>query len=288
MIILMFFGVLLANQLIGILYKTFSDSPIRDNKTAPIFMSVWTGLLGLVSIIASVVANCTFTFSTITWLTAVPSGVFFAVAGLMYISALSRGSFIWSVFLMNLSNFIPIVFSLAFLGEPINLPQIIGVLMILSILFVMSIGLQYKNNLFSARWMMFAMTAMLSNGSVLSLQKTHAHFARGYELEFLTVLFLSASVTALTYHMFVIKKVIMPMRSLLPISFGMVATIGAINFLSMLLMRHVTAAVQFPIIVGGGTIITAVIGVVLYKENPSSRLYISAFLLVAGVILLGL
>ena len=294
-IILMLIGVLISNQFIGIFYKSFSVLSADNKKAAPVFMAIWTGILGLALLLTTVIINRGFIPSAVTWAAALSGGLSFVLAGVLYIRILSFGPFIWSVLMMNLSNFIPVVFSLIFLKEIISLPQIAGVIIILSILFVMSVKSKTRDRLFTAKWIMLALVTMFANGSILSSQKAQSYYMDGAQtLEYLALLFLSTSLFAVSYYLIMRagnKKALrerLNIRPFLLLALGMAAMIGITNILGMNLMKYITAAVQFPVVIGGSTILSAFISIKLYKEKPGRRLYLSAFMLVIGVILLGI
>jgi len=290
-VVLMFAAILVSNQFIGIFYKSFSTLSAGNKKAAPVFMAIWTGILGIVLFLTAVMINREFIPSAATWLAALFGGLSFVLAGVLYIRILSFGPFIWSVLMMNLSNFIPIVFSLVFLNESINLPQIIGVIVILSILFVMSVKSKTGDRPFTTKWMLLAVVVMITNGGIFSTQKIQSYYMKGTQtLEYLALLFLFTSLFAAGYYVAAFSKKTsrerLNVRPFLFLAVVMAAAIGLTNMLGMILMRYVTAAVQFPVIIGGGTILSAFIGVKLYKENPGWRLYLSAFMLIAGIALL--
>ena len=296
-IILMLIGLLISNQFIGIFYKSFSTLSAGNKKAAPVFMAVWTGMLGIVLFITDLITNRVFIPSAVTWSAAIAGGLSFVLAGLLYIKILSIGPFIWSVLMMNLSNFVPVVFSLIFLKETISPPQIAGVTIILSILFIMSVRHKTGDRPFTAKWMAMALITMFANGGILSTQKAQSYYMGGTQtLEYLALLFLFTSLFAISYHLLTLmftsnKKAPREQLKICPfllLAFRMAAAIGVTNMLGMTLMRYITAAVQFPVIIGVGTILSAFIGVKLYKEKHGRRLYISVVMLVIGAILLGL
>ena len=288
----MFIGVLLVNQIIGIVYKSFSTMSADNDRAVPVFMSLWTGLMGIVMVAAALVLNRSFTPSAVTVVAALAGGLCFAIAGILFIRVLSIGPFIWSALMMNLSNFIPVLFSLIFLGETISFLQTAGVLVILSILFVMSAKSKSGDRPFTARWMVLAVIMMFANGGILSAQKAQTYYMAGAQIiEFLALLALFASFFALAYHFLSgvgkPKQARVQLRPFLLLAMAMAATIGASNMLGMTLMQYVTAAVQFPIVVGGGIVLTAIVGIRLYHEKPTPRLYLSAAMLMIAVVLLG-
>ena len=253
-------------------------------------MGFWTGILGLLLMTVAILITGGFQPSTTTLIAGVIGGLCFASAGILSIYVLSTGPFIWSVLTMNLSSFLPVLFSIMFLGESISITQIVGVILILSILLIMSLGLKGDNKPFTAKWMIVATVAMFTNGAILCSQKAQSTFMAGAEtIEMLAVLFLSGSVFAWLYCIKALKgKEIPPLKQYLPPAFGLIFALGIGNVLGMTLMGRISAAIQFPVLVGGGIVIASTLGVVLYKEKPGPRLYISIALLIAGVTLLGI
>jgi len=295
MIVLMFIGVLIAIQIVGVVYKSFGTLSGDNTRALPVFMAVWAGGLGAVFFVVSVISNGGFDVSAVTLMAAIFAGFSFAVGGILYIRTLSIGSFIWSALMMNLSNFIPVVYSLVFLGESITPAQIVGVFVIMSILFVMSLKTKTGDKPFTTQWLVLALIMMLGNAGIVSAQKTQAHFMDGLQtIEFLALMFLFTSVFSLLWLAFSrlfggknqAQRV--PVLPLLKLSITMATMLGIANMLNMILMRYVTAAVQFPIGVGGGIVLSAIVGVKLYHEKPTWRLYLSIGMLIVGVVLLGI
>ena len=294
MTVLMFLAILTAFQIVGIVYKSFGTLSGDSTRALPAFMATWAGGLGAVFLCVAAIRG--FDVSAATVATAAVAGMCFAFAGILYIRMLRTGSFIWSALLMNLSNFIPVVFSLAFLGESITAAQIIGILIIMSILFVMSIRTKTGDKPFTVQWMVLALFMMLGNGGIMSAQKTQAYYMGGTQtVEFLALMFLFTSLFALLWLVvsgLLGKKDVeakrVPVLPLLKLAAVMATMIGVANMLNMILMRYITAAVQFPITVGGGVVLSAIVGAKLYHEKPTWRLYLSICMLVIGVVLLGI
>ncbi|MCL2740836.1 MAG: hypothetical protein FWE70_01840 [Oscillospiraceae bacterium] len=78
------------------------------------------------------------------------------------------------------------------------------------------------------------------------------------------------------------------LRAYIPPALTLAASIGLSNALGMRLMDHVTAAVQYPLVAGGGVVLAAIAGMVRYRERPGWRYALSAALLILGVTLFGL
>jgi len=291
----MFLGVLIALQVVGVVYKSFGTLSGDNNRALPVFMAVWAGGLGVVLLVFSVISNRGFDISTVTLVTAIVAGFSFTIGGILYIRILNIGSFIWSALMMNLSNFIPVVYSLVFLGESITPAQIVGVFVIMSILFVMSLKTKTGDKPFTTQWLVLALIMMLGNAGIMSAQKTQSHFMEGMQtIEFLALMFLFTAVFSLLWlafsRLFGGKNQAppVPVPPLLKLTVTMAAMIGIANILNMILMRYISAAVQFPIGVGGGIVLSAIVGVKLYHEKPTWRLYLSIGMLIVGVVLLGI
>jgi len=287
-IVLMFAGVLICFQSAYIFYKAFGAASGGNPRFAPAFMAFWNGLLGALLGAAALIRGPSASAATL--IAGPVGGLFFTFAGVMMIKVLATGPYVWSVLTMNLANFIPVVFALVFLGEPISATQAAGVLVILSILFFMNAGLKSEDRPFTKKWMTLAILNMLMNGAIFCTQKAQSHFSGGGEsLEFLSLMFLCGSLFAFVYYLRIRKRgEKFPFRAFLRPALGLTCGIGFGNVLSMALMGQIPAAVQFPIIVGGGIVISAALGVILYKERVGWRLYLNAGLLIAGVILLGI
>jgi len=290
MTILMFVFNLIFFQAALVSYKTFSKVSAGKQHFAPSFMAFWTGTLGLILAVAALLVTGRFSPSPVTLTAGMIGGLCFASAGIMAIYIMATGPFIWSVLIMNLSNFLPVLFALIFLGESVSIIQIVGILMILSILAVMNIGIKDESKPFTKQWMILAAILMIINGAILCAQKAQSTFLHGEEaLEMLSVMFMSASVCAGIYSIFALKGKEKPKyKTFLPPAFGLIISLGIGNLLAITLMNRVSAAIQFPVTVGCGIIISSIISIVLYKEKPTRRLYVSVVLLICGIILLGM
>ena len=289
-VVFLFIGALLCSQFAGIGYKTFSNVSKGYKRITPVFLACWSGFLGVMMAVAATIANRGFHPSKVTVIFALFGGLLFAVASILYVHMMATGPFIWSVMVLNLSNFIPVLYSLAFLGETINPPQIVGIALILSILLVMSIGMRGEGNPITSRWMALATVTMIANGSIVCAQKTQIKLLGGTEaLPYITLMFLFASAFAMVYHLLTRDRSERPpYRAFLAPGFCLAGSIGLTNVFFMALMRRVPASIQFPIFTGCGIVLSAIISFALYKERPGWRLYISTALLLAGAILLGM
>jgi len=286
----MFIGTLILFQAALISYKAFSGISAKKPHITPAFMAFWTGILGFILVGIVAIMTGGFIPSKITVLTGITGGLCFAIAGVLSIHIMATGPFIWSVLMMNLSSFLPVLFALTILGETISIMQIVGVFLILSILLIMSIGLKSDDRPFTPRWMALAVINMLINGGILCSQKAQSTFMNGEQpMEMLAVMFLSASVFAGIYSVIVLKGKEKPdFRVFIPPAIGLIISLGAGNLISMILMGYITAAVQFPIVVGGGIVMSAILSIVYYKERLNWRIFASAALLISGVIFLGI
>ena len=281
-------GSLLTSQIASVSYKTFSVVSSGYKRITPIFMAFWMCIVSVLTGAAAAVMNGGFRPSAATMLIAPVGGLCFVAAAVLYIRTLATGPFVWSVLIMNLSGFVPVLYSLLFLGESVSWMQTAGVLVILSILFVMSIGLRGDDRPFTPRWLALAVVMMLCNGGIVCTMKTQHYAMDGAQaLEYLALMYLWTAVFSFLYHLISRdKNEKPPYRAFLPPAAGLVCAIGFGNVLSMTLMTRVPAAVQFPVSTGCGIILTTIVSMTLYRERPGWRLYLSVALLILGVTLL--
>ena len=288
--VLMMIAVLICNQGATLAYKKFSLVSDENQRGAPVFIAFWTGMLGLILAAAVLIITGEYRLSPVTAVAGIIGGLCFAAAGILYVHIMATGPFIWSVIMMNVSKFIPVLYAALALGEAITLAQVVGVLLIMSILSVMNIGQQGDSRPFTMRWMVLATACMVINGAMFSAQKAQSHHMAGEELlQMLSLLFLSSAASAGIYSFLTLKRGEWPpVNTLLPPALGLVGCVGIGNVLTMALMPRIPAAIQFPITVGCGIVLSAVLGVLLYQERPGPRLYLSIALLTVGAVLLGM
>ena len=271
----------------AVCYKQFSVISSGYRRITSGFVALWTGCAGL---LFGVVQLCTvgaFVRSE-TIVTGVFAGFFFVLAAHLYIKALEIGPFIWTVLLMNLSNFLPVLTSAVILKERASPLQMAGVALMLAVVGLAAWGRTSQNHSFSAKWLIVATFMTVTNGGIGSVMKVQRFLVpEGEATAYLSVMFLSCALFSLVAYLFTRdKKEVFPLRrSFLP-AVGLIGSIGFATYLQMALTARVSAVVQYPVNTAGGIVFSAVAALFLYKEKMTVKLFVSVFMVVGGVFLL--
>ena len=95
-------------------------------------------------------------------------GISYAFAAYFYLVALSCGPYTISAILLNLSSFMPILYSKLFLGEDVSAYQLIGLIIIICSCVVLTITRSQRTESSKAnlRWMLYALLMFVSNSLI--------------------------------------------------------------------------------------------------------------------------
>ena len=142
-----------------------------------------------------------------------------------------------------------------------------------------------KENGFSAEWLFYALTTMLTNGICSVIQKIHQiEFPTLYRTEFMFWALLCVSIILMITHNTKKNRKVKFELSLLGIASG-VANCCA-NYIVLFLSATENASVLFPIIAIAKIIAVWVIGIVFFKERLRALQTIGLIIGVVSVVLL--
>ena len=177
--------------------------------------------------------------------------------------ALSIGPMALTSIIASFSLIIPFLFGIVFWDESLTVLKIIGIILLLiSILFINV----KKESGFSARWLFYALTTLLTNGICSVIQKMHQiKFPALYRTEFMFWALLCVSVILLITHSTKRNSQTKLIVSLL----GIVAGIAncCANYIVLYLSATENASVLFPIIAVANIITVWLIGILFFKEK---------------------
>ena len=156
-----------SSQALSLSYKLGSKRTV-DAISSPPLMSTFSALF--IALVYAVMAFCFdggISFPDKTSIAfSLALGICYAVAAYFYLIALACGPYTITAILLNLSSFMPILYSRIFLGEEISLWQIFGLAVIIISCVVLTIarsrGTQDKH--MNAKWMLFALFMFIANG----------------------------------------------------------------------------------------------------------------------------
>lgn len=220
--------------------------------------------------------NTFLNISTFSLLLSVGFAAFLLFTQIMQILSMSRGYSSLTSLIYSFGFIIPILYSVAFLGETVSPYQILGIFLIGISLFI-SLPPD-KNGKFSFVWLAFAVAAMLGSGTNAVIQKIHQSSTFKNELiPFIFFSLLFASVFSFLLSLAMKDKGGIKWRSiytdkkilLLMIADG--AVVGILNFANLSLAGRVPAVIQFPVYNVVSMILTALAGSLFFAERPGLR-----------------
>jgi drug/metabolite transporter (DMT)-like permease len=222
------------------------------------------------------------------------------------LEAIKIGPWSYTTVLISFSTLISAVSGWIFWGEPVVWNQVVGILLIV-ICIILSVDTQNKDTAkISKRWLAYTLIAFLSNGVLGVLQKTHQKSEYMSEInEFLVIAFIAKFVISLIAFIICVKK---DKKQLSKVEESNKDTgskgIGKIGilFVALLFVRGIFEAVNhklnlylvgvidsaiiFPVLNGSNLILTAILGVLLFKEKQAKKQWIGVVIGVVAVLLL--
>ena len=237
--------------------------------------------IALSSLVSGIVLLCWGGFGQVSVFTVVLGIVFglaTALQATFHLKALEIGPWAYTVVLVSLSSLLTALSGTIFWDESLTFPQIIGmVFMVLClILSVMTGGEEKKATL---RWFLFCMLAFLCSGSVGIMQKWHQSTPHRAELNgFLIIAFAVGFLYAVCSIPFMRRKE--PEKPLpraknvvlYSILYGLMFAV--VNKLNLYLAGVMDSAVFFPVVNGGGLMLTTLTAIVVFRERLTRRQWI--------------
>lgn len=196
--------------------------------------------------------------------------------------ALSIGPMALTSIIASFSLIIPFLFGIILWNESLTLLKFFGAVLLLLSIFLINIK---KENGFSAKWLFYALTTMLTNGICSVIQKMHQiEFPALYRTEFMFWALLCVSMILLITHNTKRNRKVKFKLSLLGIASG-IANCCA-NYIVLFLSTTENASVLFPIIAVANIITVWVIGILFFKERLRALQTIGLVIGVVSVVLL--
>ena len=228
-------------------------------------------------------------------------GLLFGLATLVQqvttLEALRTGPLALTTTIVSCSTVIPAVSGALFFGEQLKIAHIIGILLMLASFFF-AVEREDGGKKASWRWFLFCMIAFIATGSIGTMQKIHQNTEYKGELNgFLIIAFLFSFVaSAVAYVSYIVKnrnikteKVHTPLSLWLIMLALMIisgVSFGAVNNLNLYLSGVMESAVFFPIVNGGGLVLTTLAAFLIFRERLSLKQWVGVVLGIASVIFL--
>ncbi len=225
---------------------------------------------------------------------AVVFGVITLLQQLFNLYALANGPFSYTSVIISLSTLIPTLSGAIFWNEKITFVQYIGIaLLVLCLIF----SVEYKNRAEKTgiKWLLYSLGAFFATGIIGVMQKIHQTSEHKDELNAFLIIsfafsFFVSMLLAFVYRCKRHNKNIYSKRinSYFPVLLMLLSGIFVAlnNKLNLYLSGVIDSAVFFPLVNGGGLILSSLASVVVFKEKLSKIQWIGVVIGIISVVLI--
>lgn len=235
--------------------------------------------------------------SVFTIVLGVAFGAVTTLQGITNIAALQVGPMSYTSVIISFSTLISALSGVMFFDESLGWTQIVGIVLMLAsfLLAAKNDGDEKKANF---KWLFLCLIAFVATGGIGIMQKVHQNSVYKDELNaFLIVAFVSSALLCAIFAAwmeqregrFADKKEKNNKKQnwfLLGIMISSGACVATNNKFNLYLSGLMDSAVFFPIVNGGGLVLTTLAAVLLFKEKLSTKQWIGVVLGIASVVFL--
>lgn len=223
---------------------------------------------------------------------AVMAGVAYTAAALGYLLALSCGPYSVTLIILNISSFMPILYSHLILDEPISGWQLTGLGVMLAACITLTVlrSRGNKGSKFNLKWMLYALLTFIANGFInFSIRLNTTLTPDTSRNSLFAVAYALATVLCLVFFLASggIRKGIRPKPLIAPAA-GVAASLTFQLTPNAILPLYLTAALQYPLVNGMTILLGVVIGVVFFKERIGTGGYVCVAAIIGAMCLLGI
>lgn len=270
----------------SILQKVYSETqPDKGRRTSYLFNMLMTFSAILFFLFVS---GGDLQFHVPTLIYGLGFGLCYGMAFLFNLLAVKNGPMSMTALVVSYSLIVPAFYGAIFLHEKVKPVVIIGIaLLLLSLLFI---NKKSEKVIITKKWMVYALIAFLGNGGCSTVQKCHqVAYPKMYQSELMISALLPAFI--LFCILFAVSKDKSGVKKLskglwIPLVAGLCN--GVVNLFVMVLSAEIPAVLLFPVISGGGIVVTYFAARFLFKEYLSVQQKIGFFLGTISVIIMNL
>ena len=214
----------------------------------------------------------------------------YGTAVLFGLLAMRTGPLSLTSLLISFSPLIPTFYGIRVLGEPVSGTLYIGLILLLLALVLVNLEKKGERKRITLRWALYVLASLVGNGACSTVQKVQQLTLHGaYKSEFmiaaLSMDILALGICALLMERGSIKETLQKGVGFY-IPNGLANGIN--NVLVIVLSTRMDASVMFPVLSGGGIVITFLISILFFKERLSRWQFLGSVLGLASVVLLNL
>lgn len=211
----------------------------------------------------------------------------YGMAVLMGFLAIKVGSLSLTSLVNSYSLIIPTFWGLFFMGEGASLFFWVGLGILFVSLFLMNFG--RSGIKITLKWVVFVFLSFLGNGicsAVLTAQQKT--FGGLYKSEMMITALFTVAIVLIAVAAFKERGEIK--ESLRGTHFMIACGVanGVCNLLVMILSVKMPASIMYPVISGGGIVITGIVSVLIYREKLSVNQYVALLLGTVSVVLMNI
>ena len=233
--------------------------------------------------------------SLFTVLLGVLFGAVTALQGVTNMAALQVGPLSYTTVIISFSTLISALSGVLFFEESIGLWQIIGMVLMLAS-FALANGGENGGKRANLRWLLLCIVAFLATGAIGVMQKIHQSSAFKEELNaFLVIAFAVSAFLSGVVALLLRKKEIgtgerrndrggMMLLIFLMLISGVCVAVN--NKLNLYLSGVIDSVIFFPVVNGGGLVLTTLASLIIFKERLRTKQWIGILLGIASVLCL--
>ncbi|MBO5510284.1 MAG: EamA family transporter [Clostridia bacterium] len=255
---------------------------------------LFSGMISFFAMCFFMAVNRDWTWSSELIIPAVSFGLSYAAATVFVVLAIRCGSLAKTTLITSYSLLVPAFAGLIILREPLGLPMIAGM-----ILLVLSLWLtnhrkktaDAPKEKISLKWLVFVLLGFVGNGMCSTVQKLAPHYlGADVNLTLSTIAALGLSTVVLIAASFLTRET--DLKSTLrvggPLSLFCGLFNGAVNYLAIYLNQFIPASVMFPVLSAGELILIVPYSLLVRRERFTAKQWAGFAVGVVSVVLLNL
>ena len=255
---------------------------------------LFSGMISFFAMCFFMAVNRNWVWSSELMITAISFGLSYAAATVFVVLAIKCGSLAKTTLIMSYSLLVPAFAGLIILREPLGIPMIAGMLLL-----VLSLCLtnhrkktaDTPKERISLKWLVFVLLGFVGNGMCSTVQKLAPHYlGADVNLTLSTIAALGLSTVVLIAASFLTKETDLKttLRVGGPLSLFCGLFNGAVNYLAIYLNQFIPASVMFPVLSAGEIILIVPYSLLVRRERFTAKQWAGFAVGVVSVVLLNL
>ena len=273
-----------------------SQKIIQDRYNAACKSGVFffSGMISFFAMCFFMAVNRTWEWNVHLLLPTVGFGLSYAAATVFVVLAIKNGSLAKTTLITSYSLLVPALAGLVILHEPIGIPMMVGLLLLVVSLWLTN-HQKEKNaekERITLKWVIYVALGFVGNGMCSTVQKLAPHFVDSNELNqnMYMIAALGLSSVVLITASLVTKETDLKatLRHGTPLSFFCGIFNGAVNYLAIYLNQFIPASVMFPALSAGEIILIFPYSLLVCHETFTKKQWAGFAIGVLSVVLLNL